>query len=126
MEVSTELARRLMEIGLLAANRAGLQKQAHPIFAGLRAARPQSELPLVGHGVAFLNTDNPREAGASFEAALQINPENDIAKCYLGMAYQAIGWSAKSRKILADVIENGDDPEAASMARNFMNLGIGH
>ena len=122
MEISTELARRLMEIGLLAANRAGLQKQAHPIFAGLRAVRPQSELPLVGHGIAFLNTDNPREAGASFEAALQMNPENDVAKCYLGMACQVIGWGSKSRKLLADVIENGDEPEAESMARSFMEL----
>ena len=47
LPVQSEMVQLLMDIGYVATGR-GFQSQANDIFNGIIAARPNSELPLIG------------------------------------------------------------------------------
>ena len=121
MDVSSDLIRELMDIGMLAAYQ-GLCPQAQAIFNAVRAVRPDSEIPYIGHGIAFLNANRAKHAIMAFEGALQKNPDSGFAKCYLGMACKMTGAADRAEQLLNEVISDSGDQEAVVMAENFLAL----
>ena len=115
MTVSTELVRQLMEVGYVAAG-CGLSAEADRIFQGVKAVRPDSEAPVVGRAVAWMNAGKAPEAIGMLQAELQRLPESDVLMAFLGLAMQMAGLGQASETVLKQVVESGRDPSATAMA----------
>jgi Flp pilus assembly protein TadD len=120
-EISTDLVKTLFEVGYVAVGR-GLQSYAEDIFNALAAARPESELPIVGLAVCKMNFGAFTVAATLLaERALKINPSSDIAKSFLGMILYLCGAKDKALAVMKDVLDNGTDASALSIARNIID-----
>ncbi|MDR1528685.1 MAG: hypothetical protein LBS22_03840 [Puniceicoccales bacterium] len=120
LPVSTEVVRCLMDIGYVAVGR-GLQSQATNIFNGIIAARPSSELPLIGLAVCKLNFGYVVDAAKILaEQALRLNPNSGIAKCFLAVAIKALGNEQEACDLMHQICDDTTDPAAKAMAESFL------
>jgi predicted Zn-dependent protease len=122
LPVSTAMVQCLMEIGYVAVGR-GFQSQATNIFKGIIAARPSSELPLIGLAVCKLNFGYVVEAAKILaEQALRLNPDSGIAKCFLAVAAKALGKEQEACDLMRHVCnDTTSDPSAKAMAESFLS-----
>jgi predicted Zn-dependent protease len=119
--VAPELVRLLTEIGLMGAGH-GCTADADAIFEALMAARPDSELPVVGAAMARLGAGQPEGAVQLLrDKALKINPASDDARSLLGLALRFAGRAAESQAVLRELAETGKDPKAVSLARSLLS-----
>jgi hypothetical protein len=121
LPVSTEIVRCLMDIGYVATGR-GLQSQATNIFNGIVAARPSSELPLIGLAVCKLNFGYVVDAAKILaEQALRLNPDSGLAKCFLAVAIRALGKEKEACDLMHQVCNDTTaEPAAKAMAESFL------
>lgn len=119
MEVSVEQVQRLMEIGCVAAGR-GLFDQAESIFDGLQKIRPESELPKVGRAIGLMNHGKIGEAITQLKAAVEQNPDSDLAMSFLGMALHLGGLEEASKEVLQQVIDANHDEAAVALAQSLL------
>lgn len=122
MDIGTEAVRRLMEIGYMAAG-GGMTAQADVIFAGVQAARPDSELPLIGRAVARLNSGRADDAITLLRQALERNPDSDLAAAFLGLALSQAGLRSAADALLQQVRAANRDPQAAALAGSLLEPG---
>lgn len=117
---STELVRTLMEVGYLAIG-FGRFADAETIFAGVQAARPESELPAIGRAVVRLNTGRPQDAVKLLsDEALRRNPDSDLAKSFLGLALKQNGENSRSQQLLQEVADRNANAEAVALAKSLL------
>lgn len=120
MEISTDLVKLLMEIGYVAVG-SGLSAEAAAIFAGVEAARPESELPAIGLAVSQMNSGRADEAVRTLrDKALVRKPDSQIAKSFLGLALKLAGFQADSRALLSEVVQANAHAEAVAMAQSLL------
>ena len=119
MQPSTESVQRLMEIGFVAAGN-GWLADAEAIFSGVQAARPDSELPLVGRAFIRMNARQHREAAMLLQQAMEKNPESDLAMSFLGATLQMSGMNQASRDVLEQVIEANNNEQAVELAKALL------
>ena len=80
-----------MEIGYLAIG-SGQTAEAETIFSGIVAVRSESELPLIGLGVAQLSAGKAGDAVKTLgERALGMAPESDLVKSFFGFGTPSDG-----------------------------------
>ncbi|MDR1413467.1 MAG: hypothetical protein LBI56_00815 [Puniceicoccales bacterium] len=121
LSVSSELVQMLTEVGYVAIGR-GFQTQAENIFSGVIAARPNSEIPLIGLAVCKINFGDFLTASKILaEQALKINPTSGIGKCFLAIAIKTLGGGKESSELISDVIENCTDPAAVTLAKSIVS-----
>lgn len=121
MEIQTEVIQLLMEAGYLAGGY-GLYKESEDIFEGIRAIRPDSELPIIGLAVTKMNAGkNTESARMLWEQALKINPESDLAKSFLGLALKLSNLNSESETVLKEVIDTGKNEPAIKLAQALLN-----
>ncbi|MDR1595490.1 MAG: hypothetical protein LBR91_01020 [Puniceicoccales bacterium] len=116
----SELMQILMDVGWVAIGR-GMKANAESIFSGIAAARPNSELPLIGLAVCAINFGN--FVGASkilAQKALPLNPNNGIARCFLAVAVRAIGEKDYALELANCVANECDDPVAVAFAKSLI------
>ena len=117
MEIDKKMLQLLTEIGFFAAGN-GFFVEAEKIFEGIQAVRSESEYPHIGLAWAKINAHKPEEAIAVLkEKALKLNPDNDLAKSYLGLALRLANLNHESESVLQEVVESGRNAEAVNMAR---------
>lgn len=120
-EINTDIIRDLMEIGYVAVGR-GLQTAAEDIFQGISAARPKSELPIIGLAVTKMNFgDFVSATNLLCKKALIINPHSSIAKCFLGVISHYCGAQDQAKSLLSEVISENADESAVSIAQTIIN-----
>jgi hypothetical protein len=120
-EICTDLVKLLFEIGYVAVGR-GLQSYAEGIFNALIAARPKSELPVVGMAVCKMSFgDFALAYKVLVEKALVINPESDIAKSFLGMVSHCCGATKETVAIVSEVADDVKDAGAVGMAKAVLS-----
>jgi predicted Zn-dependent protease len=121
IRVASEVLQMLMEIGYVAIGR-GFQEQAEKIFTGIAAARPRSELPLIGLAVTHLNFGD--FAGASrilLEQALVANPNSGLAKCFLAVSMRALGANNEANWLAGEALKAECGPETKALAGAFIS-----
>ena len=120
MEIDENTLQLLMQVGLLASGR-GYATEAETIFNGLKAVRPESDIPLIGMAVNRMNeSDFEGAAEMLLNDVLERNPDNDLAKAFLAHALIASGVSDQAREVCEDVLASGNDATAKEMVRAFM------
>ncbi len=119
--MNTETVRVLMEAGYMAAG-AGMVKDAATIFAGVQAARPKSEYPVIGLAVTLMSAGEHQGAvDLLTQKALELNPGSCLAKSFLGLALKLAGRSNEARAQLEAVLSNcNNDPAATNMAQSLL------
>jgi predicted Zn-dependent protease len=102
VQIDTQTVRLLTEIGFMAMSR-GKAREAEAIFAGVQAARPESETPAIGLALTRIGARKLDDAIRILrEEALTRKPESAEAKCYLGLALKLAGRSSEAEKVLRE------------------------
>lgn len=118
--VDGAMLRMLSEIGFLA-TKCGLWPHAEVIFTGVEAVRPASEFPFMSHAIARMAVGDDITAIKLLEGkALKINPQNSMARSFLGMALKRSGKTEEAQQHFDAVITANDDAKATEMARMGM------
>jgi hypothetical protein len=122
MNPPAELVRLLMRIGYWSVWH-GLYADAAALFNGVRAARPQSELPVLGMAVLALVLQKPESAVQLLrESAVPLNPGSELVQAHLGCALRLAGREAEGLEILVRLSAHGADADARLMAANLLGL----
>lgn len=115
--ITKEMLSLLYDIGVLALVRSFFVEAAD-IFEGYKAVKPQSELARMGMGLTAMAIPNYEVAAHIFkDEVLKINPKNDIARAYLGMAQKEMGKEDDARKTLQQVIDSNQEESAVVLAK---------
>lgn len=108
MKPSSQAVRTLMEVGVASVG-AGLRQQAMTIFEGIEAVRPDSEAPMIGAALIYMNSNDPEEAVKVLrEGALVKNPGSLEAKMFLGLALRMAGRNAECDTVIKELNSTGD------------------
>jgi thioredoxin-like negative regulator of GroEL len=109
----------LMEAGFLAAAM-GMTAKAIVIFSALRLVRPDSEAPILGLALTFVNMGRFRDAAQLLaEEGFKKNPDSDLLRAMLGLTFQLAGRENEAAKLFDAVIEADREPTAVKLAANF-------
>ena len=120
MNVSTDAAQRMMEIGLMAAG-FGRVVDSETILRGVEAVRPDSELPLVALAVRSMTMGRNQEAIALLRSALEKKPESDTARSMMALVLRKAGLNQASQRAAQQVIDAGGDNKATALARSLLD-----
>ena len=122
METSGELVRLLMRLGYWSTWN-GLYAEAATLFQGARAARPQSEIPVLGMAVLAMVMHKPEAAVQLLrEAAVPLNPASELVEAHVGCALRLAGSEDEGMEILSRLSATAKDESARSMAASLVSL----
>src|ERR1044071_123179 len=109
METPAELVRLLMRLGYWSVWH-GLYAEAATLFNGARAARPQSELPVLGMAVLAMTMQRPEAAVQLLrETAVPLNPASDLVQAHIGCALRLAGHEDEGMGLLTRISIRGAD-----------------
>lgn len=95
----------------------GLYEEADQIFSGVRVCRPDSPYPDIGMAVLEISRGHYKKAVRMLRTqALKKDPENDLARCFIGLALTKAGTPEKSAELYEHVINAQRDPQAVALA----------
>jgi thioredoxin-like negative regulator of GroEL len=122
METPAELVRLLMRLGYWSVWH-GLYAEAATLFNGARAARPQSELPVLGMAVLAMVMHQPESAAQLLrETAVPLNPASELVQAHIGCALRLAGEESEGMALLTRLSRDGSDADARLMAANLVRL----
>jgi tetratricopeptide (TPR) repeat protein len=97
---------------------------AMAIFNSLQMYRPKSEYPFIGKAIAQLDIGCYKEAVDLLRNnALRINPQNDLAKAILAMAYTYLKRNADSMSLVKEIESRGQSEAAVNLAKALVSAG---
>ena len=109
----------LMDAGFVAAAM-GMTAKAIVIFSALRLVRPDSEAPILGLALTFVNMGRFRDAAQLLsEDGLKKNPDSDLLRAMLGLTFQLAGREEEAAKLFDAVMKADREPTAVKLAANF-------
>lgn len=123
MEVTSDTAKLLLEIGLMAAWR-GDTIDARTILEGLQPSRPESPYPNVGLAVAYMNEGRFELAVQVLEDGLVVDEDCEVVLCHLALACKVMGFDDRSNKLCQKVIAAGRDETAVELARMLQGVPV--
>lgn len=86
------------------------------IFIAAQMISPGHTAPQIGLGYIALNQLNVKEATHIFESVTEKEPENYLARTFLGMCYLlSKPKRKKGEKIIKEAMEKSDDPTVKSL-----------
>ncbi len=122
METPAELVRLLMRIGYWSVWH-GLYPEAATLFNGARAARPQSELPVLGMAVLAMAMQQSETAVQLLrDHAVPLNPRSELVQAHIGCALRLAGHEDEGQGILLRLAAQSTDADARLMASNLVAL----
>lgn len=105
----------LAEAGFIAVNQAD-EDSALKLFRAAELLDPKNILPRLGFGYLHLHKLELKQAVKNFEAVLEIDPANDMAKAFMGLCLSMMPNTVdKGEKILEQTLKS-KDPEIKQMA----------
>jgi tetratricopeptide (TPR) repeat protein len=121
VNVSTDEVTLLMEAGLIY-RYAGKFREAREVFEGVRALRPQSEVPQIALGTVEFDEGHFQEAIRHYQKAITMNPRSAYAYAQLGEAQLFDTDKQGARKSLEKALELDPKGETANLARALLVL----
>ena len=122
MHTSGELVRLLMRTGYWSVWH-GLYAEAAALFNGAKAARPESEMPVLGMAVLAMVMQQPDSAVQLLRGnALALAPRSELVQAHLGCALRLAGEESEGQDLLQRVVAGSRDEDARRMAVNLLRL----
>ncbi len=121
METPAPTVRLLMRLGYWSVWH-GLHAEAAVLFSGAQAARPASEVPILGMAVLAIVMNQPGHAVELLRQA-STAASNELIDVHQGCALRLMGEETAGMEILQRVANAGQSPDARQMAANLANLG---
>lgn len=118
MEFEAGSLQLLMDLGFMAGGY-GYMQQAATIFDGLRVLRPENESPLIGLAFVILGIQ-PEESIRILEEALRLNPDSDLARGFMGIAFKLTGQMDRCKASCQEIITRNRDQVAVRMAGSLL------
>jgi Tfp pilus assembly protein PilF len=109
----------IMETGLIY-RYSGKFAQAREVFEGVRALRPQNELPHIALGTVDFEEGRYEEAIQRYRKAITMNPRSAYAHAQLGEAQVFQGNKESARVSLEKAVELDPRSETANLARAML------
>ncbi|MGB7977977.1 MAG: HrpB1 family type III secretion system apparatus protein [Chlamydiales bacterium] len=98
----------LAEAGFIAVNQAD-EDAALKLFRAAELLDPKNVLPKIGFGYLHLHKLELKQAVKNFEEVLEIDPQNDMAKAFMGLCLSMMPNSIdKGEKILEQTVKSKD------------------
>lgn len=120
MLITREDARLLGKIGFMGLWQ-GRFAESESIFSALKDADPKRIGPLLGLGMAAAHRGEYARAIDIFQnQALVLDPDDEHAKAWLGLALFRDGNAQKAREILEPVAQNGKAEDAKALAKGVL------
>jgi len=115
------MVRALSTLGNLA-QKNHMYSEALQLHTAASLARPQSEIPYIGIGVAHTNSGNFEEAIVALrDNCLRINPNEPTAKAFLGLVFVLKGQKPEGEALLREVVSKGSaEPSVLDFARSTL------
>lgn len=112
----------LCEAGFIAVNQMD-EQAAINLFKASSLLKPENTLPRVGMGYMYLLQLRLKEACATFSEVLEKEPENEMAKTFLGISLSfSPNEVAKGEKILTESAKKSKDPAVKTLADSALNF----
>lgn len=106
----------LVEAGFIAVKQLD-EVNAVRIFHAAQALNPTSTAPQLGLGYIALNKLEIKEAIRIFEVVLEVEPDNYLAKTFLGMCFLlSKGKRTKGEDYIKEAMEKTEDPSIKNLA----------
>jgi tetratricopeptide (TPR) repeat protein len=121
VKVSTDELALMMEAGLIY-RYAGKFREAREVFEGVRALRPQSEVPQIALGTVEFDEGRFQEAIRHYQKAISMNPRSAYAYAQLGEAQLFHMDKQAARASLEKALELDPKGEPANLARALLKL----
>jgi predicted Zn-dependent protease len=100
MEFSKVIVAKLMALGVMASVK-GFPKEANSIMEGIREIHPDNVYVLTGLALAKTNIGSYEEAITILQTqVLNMDPQNSMAQCVLGMALKFSGQRIEGEALL--------------------------
>jgi hypothetical protein len=107
------------EVGFIAVNQAD-EDSAKKLFQAAAVLNPENTLPKVGIGYLHLHKLELKEATHIFEQIIKKEPENDMAKAFMGLSMSLMPNAFdKGEKILEETVHSKDP-----LIKNLSNTAI--
>jgi len=112
----------MVEAGFIAVNQAD-EDCATKLFKAASLLEPKKNLPKVGMGYLYLCKLQLKLACKAFEEILQEDPNNEMAKTFLGLSMSLNPADVKQgEKILEESAKNSHDPMVKDLAKNALEF----
>jgi thioredoxin-like negative regulator of GroEL len=122
MHTPAEQVRLLMRLGYWSVWH-GLYAEAATLFNGARAARPESEVPVLGMAVLAMVMQKAESAVQLLrELAAPLNPTSELVQAHLGCALRLAGQETEGMRLLQRLAVQATDGDARLMAFNLVAL----
>ncbi len=111
-----------IEAGFIAVNQMD-ENAALQLFKAAEAIEPKNLLPKIGFGYLHLCKMDLKEAVKSFQDVLAKDPENQMAKAFLGLSTVLNpSQMAKGEKLLAETEKESADPAVKKLAKDALHF----
>ncbi len=112
----------LAEAGFIAVNQAD-EDSALKLFRAAELLDPDNILPKIGFGYLHLHKLELKQAVKRFEEVLEIDPQNEMAKAFMGLCLSMMPNSIdKGEKLLESTLTKSKDPQIKQMAGSAIDF----
>jgi len=121
METPGNTVRLLMRLGYWAVWH-GLYTEAAALFRGAQAARPTSDVPVIGMAVLAMAMGKPESAVDLLKTEVAAGRSSAQVQAHLGYALRLAGAEMEGAELLHRVAQGDSDAQARQMASNLLSL----
>ncbi len=112
----------LCEAGFIAVNQAD-EDAATKLFKASEMLKPENTLPKVGQGYMHMMKLELKQACNFFDEVIAKEPNNDMAKAFLGLSYTLTATEvAKGEKLLEDTAKTAADDQVKKLANTALEF----
>lgn len=112
----------LCEAGFIAVNQAD-EDAATKLFKASEMLKPENTLPKVGQGYMHMMKLELKQACNFFDEVIAKEPNNDMAKAFLGLSYALTATEvAKGEKLLEDTAKTAADDQVKKLANTALEF----
>lgn len=112
----------LCEAGFVAVNQAD-EDAATKLFRASELLKPENTLPKVGQGYMHLMKLELKQACKLFDEVIAKEPENEMAKAFLGLSYALTATEvAKGEQLLEQTSKEAEDKQVKKLAETALDF----
>ena len=128
MEVSKEVLRNCVGLGLLACRLPSMKEALLDVFEAVRAVSPESPAWIIGMAMVYANACQNPQAACAFMMQQRISADagDALAQAFLALFLAMAKRRSEAARVAGAVIADGQDPDAVRLAQSLLDHEIGN